>query len=126
MLGDAPVAATLAVKDIEVAKKFYSDTLGLSLTKESPAGVLYGSGSTQVFVYPSSFAGTNKATSAGWVAEDVEAVAAALKDKGVSLEHYDDIPGVKRDGDVHTMGEFKAIWFKDPDGNILSVSNDIG
>ena len=50
---------------------------------------------------------------------DAEEIA-ALKGKGVSFEHYE-LPGTTLDGDVHVMGDMKAAWFKDPDGNILSV-----
>ena len=123
MLGDADIGPAIAVKDIEAAKKFYGGVLGLKQSGEDPGGVIYKSGNSTVLVYPSQYAGTNQATYAGWVVDDVEAVANELKGKGVTLEQYDSIPGVKREGDIHLMGDMKAIWFKDPDGNILSVSN---
>ncbi len=126
MLGDANCGPAIAVSDIEAAKKFYQDVLGLKQLKESPGGVSYQSGESQIFVYPSSFAGTNKATYAGWTVDDVPAVAEALKAKGVALEHYPDMPGVTLEGDVHSMGDLKAIWFKDPSGNVLSVANQMG
>ncbi len=126
MLGDAQVGAVLPVKDLEAAKKFYSETLGLKAGEESPGGILFSAGGgSKVFVYPTQFAGTNQATAAGFEIDDVEGVATALKDKGVTLEHYD-LPGVTMDGDIHVMGELKAIWFKDPDGNIISVTNMMG
>jgi catechol 2,3-dioxygenase-like lactoylglutathione lyase family enzyme len=123
MLGDKSAHAVISVKDLEVAKKFYGQTLGLNLTDENPGGVVFGSGSQKVMVYPSEFAGTNKATAASWDVDDVEGVAEELKGKGVSFEHYDNMPGVTLDGDVHSMGLMKAAWFKDPDGNILCISN---
>lgn len=128
MLGDAQVAAAIAVKDMTVATKFYGETLGLTKDKESPSGTSFKAGDgTALFVYPSSYAGTNKATYAGFIDDDIEGVVADLKSKGVTLEQYDDLPGVTRDGDIHKMGDnMKAIWFKDPDGNILSVSNTMG
>lgn len=128
MLGDADVAPSIAVSDLEAAKQFYEGVLGLTKVNESPGGVLYKSGNSNVFVYPSSSAGTNQATYAGWVSDDVPGVAEALKAKGVTLEHYDNMPGVTREGDVHVMDEggLQAIWFKDPDGNILSVSSMMG
>jgi hypothetical protein len=73
-------------------------------------------------VYRSRFAGTNKATALTWTVDDVEDVVRTLKGKGVKFEHYD-MPGMKHDGDVHVAGELKVAWFKDPDGNILSVVN---
>jgi len=126
MLGDSDVAAAIAVKDMAVASKFYEETLGLHKGEESPGGTVFKSGSTTVFVYPSSYAGTNKATYAGWTVTDVEATIEDLKAKGVQFEHYDDMPGVERQGEIHVMGELKAAWFKDPDGNILSITNQMG
>lgn len=126
MLGSSDVCACLAVKDMDAATKFYTETVGLAKGMESPAGTYFKSGNGGVFVYPSQFAGSNKATAAAWQTEDVEGAIAELKGKGVTFEQYDDLPGVKRDGDLHVMGELKAAWFKDPDGNILNIVNQIG
>jgi catechol 2,3-dioxygenase-like lactoylglutathione lyase family enzyme len=125
MLHDKTAVATIAVRDMEVAKQFYEDTLGLSRAdSEDPGGVLYKSGGSFVFVYKSEFAGTNKATSVSWrVGDNVESTVMELKDKGVVFETYDDMPGVTRNGEVHLIGELKAAWFKDPDGNILNIVN---
>lgn len=120
MLGNSDVCATIAVSDMDAAKKFYGDTLGLGTGKEDAAGVFYGSGKSGVLVYQSDSAGTNKATYAAWMVDDVEATAKALKDKGVNFEQYDDLPGT-REGDIHIMGDAKAAWFTDPDGNILNI-----
>ena len=124
MLGKSDAYATIAVNDVAAAKKFYAETLGLEQVSESPGGIVYKSGNSHVFVYPSMTAGTNQATYAGWTVEDVDGTVKALKDKGVTFEQYDDLPQVKRDGDVHIMGDLKAAWFKDPTGNILSISDD--
>lgn len=121
MLNKGTVMATIAVNDLEKAKEFYGGTLELEQADENPGGVGYKSGSGQLFVYPSSTAGSGQATSAAWQVEDVAATVGALKEKGVNFEHYD-IPGATRDGDVHVMGDMKAAWFKDPDGNILSIA----
>ena len=126
MLGDKDVTAAIAVKDMAAAAKFYGETLGLEKSMETPGGTFYKSGNSGIFVYTSSFAGTNKATYAAWRVNDVEATAAALKDKGVNFEHYPDMPDVKLQGDVHIMGDLKAAWFKDPDGNILNIVNEVG
>jgi len=126
MLGDKNVVAVLAVKDMASSRKFYEETLGLSVDMETPdGGVAYKSGDGKVFIYQSGFAGTNQATAAAWNADDVEGVAEALKAKGVAMEHYDSIPNVEMKGDVHVMGDLKAIWFKDPSGNILNVVNQM-
>jgi catechol 2,3-dioxygenase-like lactoylglutathione lyase family enzyme len=126
MLGGSKVYPTIAVSDLEAAKKFYEDVLGLEKTSENPGGVFYKSGDCGVFVYPSGTAGTNQATYASWEVDDVESTIEALKAKGVSFEQYDNMPGVTRDGDLHTMGDLKAAWFKDPTGNILSIVNQVG
>jgi catechol 2,3-dioxygenase-like lactoylglutathione lyase family enzyme len=73
-------------------------------------------------VYESKFGGTNQATSATWVVDDIRAEVDELKAKGVTFEYYE-FPGVTYDGDIHVMGSMKAAWFKDPDGNILNISN---
>jgi catechol 2,3-dioxygenase-like lactoylglutathione lyase family enzyme len=121
MLADKDAVATIAVKDLKAAKKFYGDTLGLKpMPVPEPEVLNYKSGSTTVLVYKSQFAGSNKATSVTWVVDDVEGTVKELKAKGVSFEHYD-FPGMTRKGDVHIAGKSKAAWFKDPDGNILAV-----
>jgi len=122
MLGEGNVFATIAVKDINAGKKFYGETLGLKQTDENPGGVTYQSGAGKLFVYESQTAGTGQATCASWEVSDVKAAVADLNGKGISFEHYD-FPGGTLEGDIHVMGAIKAAWFKDPDGNILNVSN---
>ena len=121
MLADKDAVATIAVKDLKAAKKFYGDTLGLKLTPVPEPEVLnYKSGNSTVLVYKSQFAGSNKATAVTWIVDDVEGTVRDLKAKGISFEHYD-FPGMTRKGDVHIAGKSKAAWFKDPDGNILAL-----
>ncbi len=124
MLADKDAMATIAVKDLDVARAFYGGTLGLA-----PAGAgsdqvaLFKSGGTTIVVYRSDVAGTNKATVATWgVGTELGAIVASLKRAGVRFEHYD-FPGAQRDGDVHVFGDFRGAWFKDPEGNILHVNN---
>jgi catechol 2,3-dioxygenase-like lactoylglutathione lyase family enzyme len=123
MLGDKSVCPTIAVKDIDEAKQFYGEVLGLELVDENPGGVMYRSGSSRMFVYPSEYAGSNQATYAEWSVTDIEAVVEALKAKGVNFEHYEDMPETTLEGDLHVMGELKMAWFKDPTGNILAIDN---
>jgi len=122
MLGSKDALATIAVKDLTAAAGFYENTLGLR--KESSEGdqaITYVSGSSRIIVYQSEFAGTNKATTANWVVgNDLESIVKGLGGKGVAFEHYD-MPGIKREGDIHIAGDLKVAWFKDPDGNILSL-----
>ena len=124
MLGGKDAAATLAVSDMEQARDFYENTLGLTLQQEVPGATLYKSGNSVVLVYPSEYAGTNRATAASWaVGEDFDTIVQDLQTKGVTFERYDNLPETTRDGDVHISGEFKAVWLKDPDGNILNLTN---
>jgi catechol 2,3-dioxygenase-like lactoylglutathione lyase family enzyme len=122
MLRERDAVANLAVKDLETARVFYEQTLGLEqVGSEGQEVVVYRSGKTTLNVYRSKEAGTNKATAVTWVVgDDVERVVQALKAKGVTFEHYD-MPGLALEGDVHVGYGMKVAWFKDPDGNILNL-----
>jgi catechol 2,3-dioxygenase-like lactoylglutathione lyase family enzyme len=122
MLSNTDAVANLAVKDLEIAKKFYEGTLGLKpVAAEGHELIVFRSGNSTLNVYRSKYAGTNQATAVTWVVGDqVENVVKSLKVKGVRFEHYD-LPGMTRTGDIHVGGDMKVAWFKDPDGNILNV-----
>ena len=121
MLGDKDAIATIAVKDLNAAKKFYEGTLGFKpVPSGQPEVANYKSGKSTLLVYQSQFAGTNKATAVTWTVDDTEAEVRALGAKGVTFEHYQ-FPDMTLKGDVHVMGDMKAAWFKDPDGNILAI-----
>ncbi len=124
MLADRNAMATIPVKDVNAARKFYEGKLGFDKGEtEGPGVVTYKSGHSTVLVYESEFAGTNKATTATWgVGKEFDAIVRNLQDAGVAFEHYK-IPGGELNGDVHRFGDFKAAWFKDPDGNILHVNS---
>jgi catechol 2,3-dioxygenase-like lactoylglutathione lyase family enzyme len=122
MLAAKEAMATVAVKDLGTAKKFYADTLGLKeVAKQGEEAITYQSGNSKLLVYRSQFAGTNKATEVHWVVgNEIDSIVQTLKGKGVKFEHYD-MPQLKRDGDIYGADGFKTAWFKDPDGNILSL-----
>lgn len=122
MLAEGRVFATVAVNDLAAAKQFYGETLGLELSDENPGGVTYTSGGGKLFVYQAPTAGTNQATSASWDVDNIEAVVEELRGKGIVFEQYD-IPGAEKQGDISIMGGMKAVWFKDPSGNILAVGS---
>jgi catechol 2,3-dioxygenase-like lactoylglutathione lyase family enzyme len=124
MLADRNAQATIAVRDLKAAKKFYGETLGLAPEGNGDDEVqVYRSGNSRLMIYRSQFAGTNQATAATWnLGDEMERVVNELKHKGVDFEHYD-LPGLTRKGDLHVAGDFKAAWFKDPDGNILAISS---
>jgi catechol 2,3-dioxygenase-like lactoylglutathione lyase family enzyme len=124
MLTQKEAMATIAVRKLDTAKSFYEGKLGL---EPMPAGeqgaVAYKTGRSVVLVYESRYAGTNQATSATWtVGDDLESIVRDLKAKGVRFEHYD-LPGTRQAGDIHVSGKTRVAWFKDPDGNILSLVN---
>lgn len=124
MLADKDALATLGVKDITVAKRFYEGKLGLKQSGEQgPGGVSYRSGNATIFVYESQFAGTNQATAVTFiVGDEIEAIVQTLKKAGVSFEHYD-LPDTRREGDLHLAGNLKLAWLQDPDGNILALAS---
>jgi catechol 2,3-dioxygenase-like lactoylglutathione lyase family enzyme len=128
MLGNKPAAATLPVGDLKAARDFYENVIGLSSIQEmgddTTGGVLYKSGDAVLLVYQSEYAGTNKGTAATWaVGSDFDAIVEDLGQKGVTFEQYDDLPGTTRDGDIHSFEGMRAVWFKDPSGNILNVGD---
>lgn len=122
MLGDSEAIATIAVKDLTAARKFYEGTLGLELTRATGTEALtFKTGRSELIVYRSQYAGTNKATAVNWrVGREIDAIVSGLAAKGVAFEHYD-LPGLTQKGDVHTFGDLKTAWFKDPDGNIIAL-----
>jgi catechol 2,3-dioxygenase-like lactoylglutathione lyase family enzyme len=124
MLGRKSAVATLAVKDLEAARKFYEGVVGLKPSDQQEPGVVaYDTSGARLFVYPSKFAGTNEGTAVTWVVGDeLEQILGALKAKGVAFEHYD-LPEVTRQGDIHIAGSKRIAWFKDPDGNIHAVTS---
>ena len=100
------------------------ESLGYSVEDHGDIFALQ-TGATRLNVYKSDFAGTNQANAVVWDAGgDVEAIAADLRAAGVALEEYPDGFDRVTDG-VHVEDEFRAIWFKDPDGNILHVNGAV-
>lgn len=127
MLGDHDTIATLAVKDLQAARDFYEGVLGLAPRGDAPEGVLYAAGSSAFLVYPSSFAGTNRATAMSFqvAASAFDAEVAALRDKGVAFQTFE-APGITWDDGVASFGgQFRGVWFEDPDGNILNVETGV-
>lgn len=124
MLNNLNASPTIPVKDLKIASDFYKNKLGLEVVGEPDEMVqFFKSGNTQIEVYKSEYAGTNKGTAMTWeVGEQIDKEVQNLKKKGVSFEHYD-FPEAKLEGDIHVMGDLKVAWFKDPDGNILCLHN---
>lgn len=125
MLKDWNSAAIVAVKDIERARRFYEETLGLTAGEDSMPQVLgFKTGDTWLIIYESETAGTNRANAVVWgVGDEIDAITADLKAKGVTFEHYPETGGMRLEGDIHVAGPMKMVWFKDPDGNVLHLNN---
>lgn len=124
MLKDRNSSAIVAVSDLDRARKFYAGVLGLELEQGGGDGMLmFRTGRTQLCVYASEFAGTNRANAVVWgLGDELEAVVADLQGKGVSFERYDFEGATFADG-IHRFDDFGAAWFKDPDGNILHINS---
>jgi len=124
MLKQSTAMATIAVKDVDAARKFYEGQLGLEPVASEPGMLILRSADSTVMVYQSEYAGTNKATSATWnVAVDIEELVRTLQARGVPFLHYDGLPDTTRRGDVHVSGDRKVAWCHDPDGNILCLAH---
>jgi catechol 2,3-dioxygenase-like lactoylglutathione lyase family enzyme len=126
MLSEFTPVPALAVRDLEKARTFYEDVLGFAPLGDVPDGVMYRAGSSQILVYPSAYAGTNKATAVSFqvpgAAFDTEV--AALRASGLVFQTFD-LAGMSWEDGVASMGEMRAVWFADPDGNILNVETSL-
>ena len=125
MLQDAPMYAYIPAKDLARARKFYEEKVGLKASQQTNGGVVYEFGKgTAAFLYPTPNAGTSQASQAFWSVEDVDAEIVALKARGVVFEHYD-MPGERSPQGAITAGGAKAAWFKDSEGNIMALIEDL-
>lgn len=125
MLKDRNSSAIVAVSDIARARIFYKDILGLTLIEDhESAGVLeFRTGDTLLILYKSDYAGTNKGNAIAWLMKgDLVETVRDLQSKGVAFHQYDELQGLDYDNGVYASGALKLAWFKDPDGNILHLS----
>lgn len=125
MLQKFPMYAYLPAKDVARAREFYERKLGFAPKAEIEGGVAYEFGEgTGCFLYPTPNAGTSRASQAFWQVDDVEREVTELRARGVKLEEYD-VPGLKTESGIATGGGAKVAWFKDTEGNILAVVQDL-
>jgi catechol 2,3-dioxygenase-like lactoylglutathione lyase family enzyme len=120
MLDRFQVHATLPASDIDRAREWYRDKLGLTPAREDEVGLWYELSGSRLLVYPSAFAGTSQSTAAEWLVGDIDAVAEELRGRGVVFEEYD-LPGLKTEHGLTTIGAHRTGWFKDSEGNIISI-----
>ena len=124
MLNDSKVTANVPAADLDRARSFYADMLGLTPASENPGGLVYTTnGGTTFFLYQTEYAGQAGHTIAQFHVPNVDDEVRDLQAKGLAFEHYD-MPGVTWEGDVARMGEMgSAAWFKDSEGNILCLDD---
>ena len=118
MIGSTMVVATVPVADVDRARVFYGQTLGLDFLRENPACARFRCGDSSelsVFKRP---ALTTEHTLAHFEVADIEAVVRELEDQGVEFIDYADGP-IKTTGHIAQLGPARAAWFHDPDGNTL-------
>jgi catechol 2,3-dioxygenase-like lactoylglutathione lyase family enzyme len=127
MLEQAEITAVVPVSDVEAAIRFYGETLGLELgerredlpeNREAEFTAKQGT----LLAYESVGAGKSRHTVAGFRVDDIESVVAGLRDRGVSFEEYD-LPDLKTENGIATVGDVRAAWCKDPDGNIIAIES---
>ena len=126
MLSDSTVTANIPAGDLQRAKDFYADKLGLTPVQELFGEVLVyrTAGGTAFQVYRTEYAGQAGHTIAQWHVDDIESQVHDLKAKGVTFEKYD-LPGAEWNGDIASMsGMGRAAWFRDSEGNIMCVDQD--
>lgn len=124
MLRDKSSAAIVAVSDIARARAFYEGVLGLTVADDALGEVItFKTGATDLVVYRSDEAGSNRANAVVWaVGEDIVEIVADLRGKGVAFEQYE-MEGATFEDGIHRDGDFQMAWFKDPDGNILHLNS---
>ena len=122
MLSDHTPSTTLATADPQRSRAFYEGVLGFEPSEESGGGVFYRAGNGSFFVYESSFAGTNQATSMSFELsqDDFRQEIDALRSAGVAFDTFE-MEGIAWEGGVASFDGMRGVWFKDPDGNILNV-----
>ena len=123
MLANSRVMAVLPVVDLERARKFYEEKLGLQAV-ETADGVLFECGQgSRLALYRRDTSTKANHTVAGWEVDNVKEMVQTLGEKGVVFEQYD-MPGLKTDEQgIATITGVKGAWFKDTEGNTLAVTN---
>jgi catechol 2,3-dioxygenase-like lactoylglutathione lyase family enzyme len=132
MLEESEVATRLPARDLNRARKFYSEKLGLDPIEERPGGLRYRSNNGFFVLFESAGEASGTHTQMGWEVADIESIVAALKARGVIFEEYD-LPGLKTaNGIAEIAGNYpskgvgeKGAWFKDSEGNLLGIGQPL-
>ena len=132
MLQEGRVATRLPAQDLERARRFYSEKLGLEPSEERPGGLLYRCANTEFGLFQSAGASPGTFTQMGWQVEDIEATVGTLRSRGVEFEEYD-LPGLTTvNGIAEIEGNYpskgsgeRAVWFRDSEGNLLGIGQAV-
>ena len=133
MLQKSHVAARLPAQDLQRARRFYAEKLGLEPTEERPGGLRYQCASGWFALFQSSGAPSGDHTQMGFEVDDIEAVVKELRRRGVVFEEYD-VPGLKTvDGIATVRGNYpskggggeRGAWFRDSEGNLLGIGQTV-
>ena len=121
MLDSAELVAFVATADGARARRFYEEVLGLRLVEETPFALVFHFAGTTLRVTFVERVGPAPHTVLGWTVEDIHATMAGLVARGVAFERY---PGLDQDeeGVWRSPSGARVAWFKDPDGNVLSLT----
>lgn len=120
-----PMYPTLPAANLQRARQWYEEKLGVTPAEEFPEGLIYRTGGGRWDLYPSEFAGTNQATAGTIIVDDVDRVVEDLTSRGVVFEHYD-LPDIKTDArGVVTFPTTKMAWFADSEGNVLALEQQL-
>ena len=132
MLADGRVATRLPAQDLERARRFYAEKLGLEPVEERPGGLRYRSRDSEFVVFQSTGAASGDHTQMAWEVDDLEATMGELRERGVVFEEYD-FPGLQTvDGIVEVEGNYpskgtgeRGAWFRDSEGNLLGIGQPV-
>jgi catechol 2,3-dioxygenase-like lactoylglutathione lyase family enzyme len=132
LLAESQLATRLPVKDLERARRFYSEKLGLEPVEERPGGLRYQCGGGYFALFESAGAASGTHTQMGWEVADIGATVAALTARGVVFEEYD-LPGLKTvNGIAEIEGNYpskgigeRGAWFRDSEGNLLGIGQPV-
>jgi catechol 2,3-dioxygenase-like lactoylglutathione lyase family enzyme len=124
MLGESGVQATLPAADLERARQWYQEKLGLTPAEETSAGIRYEAGSgTGFLVYPTPNPNRGGHTQMAFRVPDLGAEMTALRSAGVAFEEYD-LPGFKTTDGVGEIDGLRGAFFKDSEGNIIGLAGN--
>jgi catechol 2,3-dioxygenase-like lactoylglutathione lyase family enzyme len=120
-LRDAEIHTTLPASDLERAKRFFSDQLGLTPSSESASTAFYELKGGRFEIFLTGGAASGGHTQLEWMVDDIEGTVAQLRERGVVFDEYD-TPDFKTVGGIATFGTSKVAWFKDSEGNVHSIA----